>query len=207
MRINETIMRAKLIWLITFYSYFRGRIESNMIWVAKLVLINRWTIHEETNGQLNGASSLSEFSPFSKGCWVFHTPYVFFNSLFLCALLMCDLQEIGEGNPIAWFLLLHPASLQSQQVSHEPGRPASLPLPSHAAKAQGENKTGTCKVNPWCHFILNDVMWRDCDTVAWSDVDCIFQYSLYILFLAMCGVPFNCLLMVSGCCKYIWSGS
>lgn len=40
----------------------------------------------------------------------------------------------------------------------------------------------SCKLNPWCHFLLDDVMWWDCDCVAWRGVDWYLStLSLYIL--------------------------
>lgn len=38
----------------------------------------------------------------------------------------------------------------------------------------------SCKLNPWCHFLLDDVMWWDCDCVAWRGVDLhLNSFSLY----------------------------
>lgn len=37
----------------------------------------------------------------------------------------------------------------------------------------------SCKLNPWCHFILDDVMWWDCDCVAWRGVNWCLWISWY----------------------------
>lgn len=78
---------------------------------------------------------------------------------------------LGKENPTVSFLLLHPtttATCHGQSQCEVAFLRYSHTLPPTPVMGPSCH---TCKLNPWCHFLLDDVMWWDCDCVAWRGVD------------------------------------
>lgn len=84
----------------------------------------------------------------------------------------------GKENPTVSFLLFAlPTNLATWHGQSQCEVPflCNSNTPSPHTSVMGSS-SHSCKLNPWCHFLLDDVMWWDCDCVAWRGID-IFKLS------------------------------
>ena len=64
-----------------------------------------------------------------------------------------------------------PPTWQPDTANHSVTWPFSAIKPHPSPTPVMGPSSHSCKLNPWCHFLLDDVMWWDCDCVAWRGVD------------------------------------
>lgn len=68
-----------------------------------------------------------------------------------------------------FFLFALPTTRQPDMANHSVRWPFSA-IATHTPTTVTGPSSHSCKLNPWCHFLWDDVMWWDCDCVAWRGV-------------------------------------